>query len=209
MAAAAIPALVAAGGDVRSKDRYGDQPLHIAIKCNRDSTAVAAAAAALVSAGADPHAPNGQGRLPIELALEREDAAECAELLRVLLGEATTDGAGPRNAAGQAAADGARRSNAGQAGGEGAGPSLGGSSGVQQVLKLAAAAVRQVAKGKRKWGADEQAALECPVCLDAPPCMAASCGHTFCAKCAELPAVLEQCPVCCQPPQGPMLRLFL
>ena len=84
MAAAAIPALVAAGCHVRSKDIDGDQPLHSAVQYNTDSQAAAAAAAALITAGADPQAPSGEGRQPIALAREREDAAECADLLRVL-----------------------------------------------------------------------------------------------------------------------------
>ncbi len=175
MAAAAIPALVAAGGDVRSKDSDGDQPLHGAIKRSWDSKDAAVAAAALIAAGADPQAPDGQGRLPVELALEPQCGPQCAELLRVLLGEAAEEaaasGAGPSKAAGQAAANGA-------------GPSNSSRSGVQQVLKLAAAAIRQLAKGKRPAEPAQPAARECPVCLEPGACMTGPCGHLVCEGCA-------------------------
>jgi len=135
----------------------------------------AVAAAALIAAGADPQAPDGQGRLPVELALEPQCGPQCAELLRGLLGEAAEEaaasGAGPSKAAGQAAANGA-------------GPSNSSRSGVQQVLKLAAAAIRQLAKGKRPAEPAQPAARECPVCLEPGACMTGPCGHLVCEDCA-------------------------
>ncbi len=180
VAAAAIPALVAAGGDVRGKSRCGREPLHVAIEHNKDRRAAAAAVAALLAAGADPTAATSEGKLPIELALEREDAAECADLLKALLGtaagQAAANGAGPSNAAGQAAGADA-----------GAGPSSGSGSGrgVQQVLQLAAAAFRQLAKGKRPAEPAQPAARECPVCLEPGACMTGPCGHLVCEDCAK------------------------
>ena len=182
----AIPALVAAGGDVHSKDSDGNEPLHSAAQHNTDPDAAAAAAVALLAAGADPHAPNGQGKPPLALALEREDAASCAQLLSALLGEAADGGSGDGDAAGgsSGAADGAGPSNGSQ---------------VQQVLRLAAAAVSQMAKGKRPAKpASQPAAPDCPVCMEpGSACMVGTCGHLVCEACAEQPQVRRTLLVVC------------
>lgn len=182
VAAAAVKALAAAGGQVSSKTTDGDQPLHWAVQHNSDSSAAAAAAAALIAAGADPHAPNGKGKLPVELALARPDAAQCAELLHALLGEAAGEAAGG-SGGGEAAGSAGPSNAAGEAAGGAAGPRGSSSAGgAHQVLRLAAAAVSQLAKRKRP---EEPVVPECPLCMERTVCMTGACGHIVCEDCAQ------------------------
>lgn len=212
-AAAAIKGLLAAGINPRSKDSDGDEAIHWAAQSNESREAAAAAVAALLEAGADAHAPNSQGKPPLALVLERQGAAQCAHLLRVLV--AGGSGGSGGNRSGSKAAAGASQDD-GSAAGPGSAAhaahdaaASSGAAGEAHLLQLAAVGVSQLFQRKRKRPpADEQLAPECPVCMDAPPCMAASCGHVYCASCAEKPEVLQQCPVCRKRPERPMLRIF-
>ncbi|PRW33189.1 RING zinc finger [Chlorella sorokiniana] len=105
--------------------------------------------------------------------------------MRALLGDAAGDAAG--SSSGGQAADGAGPSNA-------AGPST--SSNAQQVLKLAAAAVRQLAKGKRPAEPTAPAIPECSICMERLVCMAGPCGHLVCEECAEKDQIKRYCPDC-------------
>jgi ankyrin repeat protein len=81
-----IRALIARGGDVRAKNRMGDEPLHAAAMGTPGSErwnpkAQCAAITALVQAGADPNAVNKMGVSPLMKAVR----SRCAEAVRTLL----------------------------------------------------------------------------------------------------------------------------
>lgn len=78
--------LIAAGADVRAKNRLGDEPLHSASVGQPGSStwnpdAQAAAILCLVEAGADPNAMNKSGAAPLHRAVR----TRCAAAVRTLL----------------------------------------------------------------------------------------------------------------------------
>jgi hypothetical protein len=78
--------LIAAGADVRAKNRRGAEPLHYAVDGNPVShawnpSAQAATVAALIEAGADPNAIDKSGVTPLHRAVR----TRCAAAVRVLL----------------------------------------------------------------------------------------------------------------------------
>jgi ankyrin repeat protein len=78
--------LIRAGADVAAKNRFGDQPLHVAARGNPNSkrwdpSAQTATMAALVEAGADPNAVNKRGVAPLHVAVRTRSAAAVRTLL--------------------------------------------------------------------------------------------------------------------------------
>jgi hypothetical protein len=88
-AAAAVQVLVAAGASVRARADDGSEPLHWASR-NSNCVAGTGAAQALLSMGADPRACDSSGSPPLLLAMERRDAADCHQLLCMLLAGGST-----------------------------------------------------------------------------------------------------------------------
>jgi len=90
-----VRALIAAGADVRARNRRKDEPLHAAAVGSPGSNfwnpgAQAATIICLVEAGADPNATNMDGATPLHKAVR----TRCAMAVRALLG----CGANPRQA---------------------------------------------------------------------------------------------------------------
>ena len=110
---------------------------------------------------------------PLLLALERADAADCYQLLRLLVpgGKAESE-------------DGSVSSSSGSKGN------------AAELLELAAAGVRQLLQ--RTGPATTAVRPDCVVCLDAPRSVALlPCGHlALCGACAARKEVARQCPVC-------------
>lgn len=160
VAAAAVGVLVEAGAELDSRTIIGNTPLHWAAEYNADSAAAAAVAAALLSAGADPLAINDNGSRPVDLALEREDAADCTELVEILL---------------RAAADSSDDEH-GSSVGSGVGSSVGGSDSDFN------AEFNHFHLGDPPAQPPQP---ECPVCLRLGANMTGPCGHLVCEVCAE------------------------
>jgi ankyrin repeat protein len=75
-----IRALLAAGADIRARNRLGSEPIHYAASGNPNSPrwnpeAQAAAIELLISAGADPNALNKNGVAPLHQAVRNRGAA--------------------------------------------------------------------------------------------------------------------------------------
>jgi hypothetical protein len=78
--------LLAAGADVRARNRFGDQPLHAAAAGGPGShrwnpSAQSATIACLVEAGADPNAASKRGVTPLHIAVRTRCAAAVSALL--------------------------------------------------------------------------------------------------------------------------------
>jgi Ankyrin repeats (many copies)/Ankyrin repeat len=78
--------LIAAGADVRARNRRGAEPLHAAVvgvpgSCNWDPRAQVATIACLIEAGADPNAADKSGVTPLHRAVRTRCAAAARALL--------------------------------------------------------------------------------------------------------------------------------
>ena len=172
---AAVQALVTAGAAVRARDKHGSEPLHAAAMNNKPAAAVMAARA-LLEAGACRTAVNRDGCPPWLLVLERPDAAQCGQLLQLLLPPGELHLSSPALQR-LAVAAGALPAGAGS--------------------RLLAAVIHQLLSPSQPAGAEAQN-RKCVVCWDAPRSVALlPCGHlALCARCAERQDVRERCPVC-------------
>ena len=175
VAAAAVQALVAAGADVRARGKGGAEPLHHAAQ-NLNYIAAVAAVQALLAAGADPSACDSDGSPPLLLVLERHDAADCYQLLWLLVPGGNAESEKSENGSGSS--------------------SSGPKGNAAELLELAAAGFRQLLQ--RTGPATTAVQPVCVVCLDAPRSVALSpCGHlALCGACAAKKGVAKQCPVC-------------